>query len=77
MVLIHCIKFYFTVLDKTNTNKNLQYINGFDIWKEDICNLENIILRNEDGIDEKIIDIRSDKEKKGENDKIKILNASF
>lgn len=65
------------ILDKTSIKKKLQYIHGFDIWKENIYNLKDIILRNEDGIDGKVTDIRSDKKEKGEDDKIKILSTFF
>lgn len=77
MVLIYYIKIYLMILDKTSIKKKLQYIHGFDIQKEDIYNLKDIILRNEDGIDGKVTNIRSDKKEKGENDKIKILSISF
>ena len=40
-----------------------------------MCTLEDLILREEDGMDGEVTDIESDKEK-GEDDDIKILGAS-
>ena len=76
MVLIHCIKLYPTVLDRTNIKEKLQYTHGFDIWEEDMCSLEDIILRDEDGMDGEVTDVGSDEEEKGEDDEIEILSAS-
>lgn len=77
MVLMYYIKFYLMILDKTSIKKKLQYIHSFDIWKKYIYNLKDIILRNEDRIDGKMTDIRSDKKEKGEDNKIKILSTFF
>lgn len=75
-VLIPCIKLYPTVRGRTSTKKKLQYKHNLDIWEEDMCTLEDLILREEDGMDGEVTDIESDKEEKGEDDDIKILGAS-
>ena len=41
-----------------------------------MCTLEDLILREEDGMDGEVKDIESDKEEKGEDDDVKILGAS-
>lgn len=43
--------------------------------KEDVVNLEKLILREEDKVDGEVIDIESDNEDKGEDDDIEILGA--
>lgn len=39
--------------------------------------LEDIILRDKDGMDREMTDLGSDKEKKGEDNEIEILSTSF
>ncbi len=61
----------------TSTKKKLQYTNGLEIQEEDIVNLEELMLREEDKMDEEMIDVESDYEEDEdeEDDDIKILEA--
>ena len=52
-----------------STEKKLQYTHGIEIQEEDIVNLEELMLREEDGMDGEVTDVESDyEEDKGEED---------
>ncbi len=61
----------------TSTKKKLQYTHGLEIQEEDMVNLEELMLREEDGIDEEVTDVESDnqEDKDKEDDDIEILGA--
>ena len=61
----------------TSTKKKLQYTHGLEIQEEDMVNLEELMLREEDGMDEEVTDVESDHEedKDEEDDDIEILGA--
>ena len=46
----------------TSTKKKLQYTNGLEIQEEEMVHLEKLMLREEDGMDEKVTDVESDHE---------------
>ncbi len=61
----------------TRTKKKLQYTHSLEIQEEDMVNLEELILREEDGMDEEVTDVESDhkEDKDEEDDDIEILGA--
>ncbi|MCJ1349585.1 hypothetical protein MMC31_007826 [Peltigera leucophlebia] len=61
----------------TSTKKKLQYTHGLEIQEEDMVNLEELMLREEDGMDGEVTDVESDHEEdKGEeDDDMEILGA--
>ncbi len=61
----------------TSTKKKLQYTHGLEIQEEDMVNLEELMLREEDGKDKEVTYVESDHEKdknEADND-IEILGA--
>lgn len=60
----------------TSTKKKLQYTHGLEIQEEDMVSLEELMLREEDGMDEEVTDVESaDDGDKGEDDDVEILIA--
>ena len=63
----------------TSTKKKLQYTHGLEIQEEDMVNLEELMLREEDGMDEEVTDVESDHEEdkgeEGDDDDVEILGA--
>ena len=56
--------------------KKLQYTHGLEIQEEDMVDLEELMLREEDGIDGEVTDVESDEEDKRADDGMEILGGS-
>ena len=59
----------------TSTKKKLQYTHGLEIKEEDRVNLEELMLREEDGMDGEVTDVESDEGDRSKDDDIEILGA--
>lgn len=63
------------LVGNTNSKKKLQYSHGLEIQEEDMVSLEELVLREEDGMDGEVTDVESDMGDKGEDDDMEITGA--
>ena len=62
-------------IGSTSTKTKPQYTHGLEMQGKDMVKLEELMLREEGGIDGEVTDVECDDEDKGEDDDMEILEA--